>query len=261
MSYSTCAWCPRLCRHVCPVAVATGREAATPTAMMAVPLLAAQIDDPGFGVAGTSLCLGCGACSAHCKWHVPVAEHLHAWRRDQKVVVRAEVLAPIVGDAPRVALLTGARDWSTAWTARRGERLATMRSGDELGFAAWKAGDSTVLPRVMAHFERRSVLTSALAVAELLTAAGVPVQGLEVPAGPRFQSCYEGPSPGPGQLACCGRREGFAAREPEAAQQVGVWNARLLGDGNYICADQGCADWLRGCGAQVRGPEDGLEEL
>ena len=26
-----CAFCPRLCRHVCPVAVATGMEAAVPS--------------------------------------------------------------------------------------------------------------------------------------------------------------------------------------------------------------------------------------
>ena len=32
--FESCAFCPKLCRHVCPVAVGTGREAATPTAMI-----------------------------------------------------------------------------------------------------------------------------------------------------------------------------------------------------------------------------------
>lgn len=260
MSFATCAFCPRLCRHVCPVAVATGREAATPTAMMTVPLVAEKMGEGDFGLAGTSLCLGCGACTAHCKWNTPVAEQLRGWRKEQGAVVRMEPLAPIEGDAPRVALLCSERDWSGGWTSQKGERLSIMRSGDELGYAAWKAGDPTVLPRVVAHFERRSVITASLAAAELLEAAGVPVQRLDAPPGPRFQSCYEGPTAGPGQLACCGRREGFAGREPEAARQVGEWNARLMGEGTYSCGDQGCADWLRAHGAKMVGPEDILEQ-
>ena len=38
----TCAYCPQLCRHVCPVAVATGLEAATPAKIMLVLLLAGR---------------------------------------------------------------------------------------------------------------------------------------------------------------------------------------------------------------------------
>lgn len=72
-----CAYCPRLCRHVCPVAVATGDEAATPTAMSAGLLLAragalGEVDATEL----TRLCLSCGACTDHCKHHVPVALQL-----------------------------------------------------------------------------------------------------------------------------------------------------------------------------------------
>lgn len=260
MSFTTCAYCPRLCRHVCPVSVATNREAATPTAMMGVPLLQNLPPEAAdLGIAGTSLCMGCGACTAHCKWHVPVADHLRTWRREQGVEIPVAPLSPILGDAPRVALLTTERDWSGAWTAQHGERLSIMHSHDELGFSAWKAGHPDVIPKVAAHFHRRSVITSSLLVAELLRAAEVPVQVLEAPAGARFMCCQEGFSAGPGQLACCGRREGFPDREPEAASAVAIRNAKILGDGEYACADQGCADWLKRWGAQVKGPEEAWE--
>lgn len=73
----TCAWCPRLCRHVCPVAVGTGRESATPTAMMTVALQARRGEvSTELAAEAASLCLSCGACTAHCKLHVPVAERL-----------------------------------------------------------------------------------------------------------------------------------------------------------------------------------------
>lgn len=82
-AYTTCAYCPRLCRHVCPVAVATGWEAATPTAMMTVPLLHLRgLLDAREATAATSLCLACGACTAHCKNGVPVAELLDAFRAE-----------------------------------------------------------------------------------------------------------------------------------------------------------------------------------
>ena len=73
IDWATCTFCPKLCRHVCPTAVATGLESATATAMMAAAWLAAET-----GVAADpdalALCLGCGACTRHCKHHVPVAD-------------------------------------------------------------------------------------------------------------------------------------------------------------------------------------------
>src|SRR5687768_1916480 len=98
--FTTCAYCPRLCRHVCPVAVATGMESATPTSMMTVPLLHERgaLLQPD-ALAGTSLCLGCGACTAHCKVHIPVSERLTRWRADVRVPPLPERLAPIEGSS------------------------------------------------------------------------------------------------------------------------------------------------------------------
>ncbi len=90
--HSVCAWCPRLCRHVCPVAVGTGLESATPTAMRAVALgVEAGALPSDLALPGTDLCLGCGACTAFCALHVDVPAALDAFRaaRGAPVVVRA----------------------------------------------------------------------------------------------------------------------------------------------------------------------------
>lgn len=163
--FETCAWCPRLCRHVCPVAVATGREAATPTAMMTVALLAERGSvSPALAEAAASLCLSCGACTDHCKNRVPVA----------------------------VALGRPA-------------------------------------PPVRPH---------------------VP---LAAPSGAiEFVCCGSGRPPGPDQLACCGRNDGFDTREPDAAGQVAAENVRRFAGREVICVDGACADWLRAHGAAIR---------
>lgn len=255
--YRRCAYCPRLCRHVCPVAVATGREAATPTAMMTVPLIAAQIYETDFAIAGTSLCLNCGACTDHCKHHVPVAQHLQHWRQSQGApIIEAEPLQKIEGDAPRIAVLSAERDWRAAWTQAHHESLAAVRTQDFLGYAAWKAGDTSILSKVKAHFAGRQLLSGSLAIRELLIAAGVHVEAIEQTTKPTFHACYLGAQPGVKQLACCGARENFPQREPEAAQAIAKYNIELQGEETIICDDQQCADWLRACGGQAKGPEE-----
>lgn len=81
----TCAFCPRLCRHRCPVAVATAREAAVPTAMMTAVwrALTGEIDRAA-ALEATRYCLGCDACTAHCKHHLPVADLLAEFRGEAR---------------------------------------------------------------------------------------------------------------------------------------------------------------------------------
>lgn len=249
--YAICALCPRLCRHVCPVAVATGREAATPTAMMSIPLIAAQM--PELSIAGTSLCMGCGACTRHCKNHQPVADRLSAWRTEQGVRPLVEPLRQIEGTEELVAILTDDRDWRRE--VAKGA-MAALRTGDFLGHEAWRAGNVELLRALSRHFAGRRVLCLHGDVAELLQAAGVPVEWLELPEKASFVTCFEGASTGPGQLACCGRREGFATREPAAARDVAGRNVELWDGAQMSCRDQGCADWLRAAGANIAGPLD-----
>ncbi len=175
--YTTCAYCPRLCRHVCPVAVATALESATPTAMMtAAWRVEVGLSGREIGLASTTLCLGCGACEAHCKVHIPVPSLLDAFRG----AVSATPPNPL-------------------------------------------AGPPTLRTR--------------------------PVPSHEYPL--TFLSCRDGPAPSANQLACCGRRDGFAVREPAAAKAVAVENVRLFSGRSVVCDDGECAEWLRSHGAII----------
>lgn len=96
IAYATCTFCPKLCRHVCPVAVASGLESATATAMMTAAWQAVETGasaDPD----ALAACLGCGACTRHCKHHVPVAERLDAAAGRPAVARPDAALAPVGG--------------------------------------------------------------------------------------------------------------------------------------------------------------------
>lgn len=79
---SLCAACPKLCRHTCPVAEATGREAYTPWALMS----ALHLESQGAHPAPVELsqdvyaCSACRACQGFCHFHQDVPGVLHARR-------------------------------------------------------------------------------------------------------------------------------------------------------------------------------------
>lgn len=256
--FSTCAFCPRLCRHVCPVAVGTAWESATPTAIMTTVWWAEMgMSSVELAREASSLCLGCGACEAHCKVHVPVPERLVGWlqaHREGEELPAPPSLPTILGVGVEVVVLGSEPDWREPG---RGDQ-AWCRTGDALGFSAWEAGDARVLERVARHFAGRRVVTASLDIARVLTAAGVPVRVLELAPAEghprRFNTCFEGAEATPDQLACCGRRAGFPEREPEAARRVAEENVRRLGGAPTRCADASCAAWLRAHGGEVEGP-------
>jgi len=79
-----CASCPKLCRHVCPVAEAEQRETVTPWALMTTAFL--QLHDSGATLEGGEAwpyhCTDCGACRQACKFSNDVPGTLHALRAD-----------------------------------------------------------------------------------------------------------------------------------------------------------------------------------
>ncbi len=214
-----CAFCPRLCRHACPVAVATGMEAAVPSTIFAL-IHAAQYagGDVDVATSAASLCLGCGACTSACAVEVPVAERLRVWRAAHEAGSTVEPLGEATGTSE--PLLGGARR-----TFDGGRRARTV-SGE---------------------------------VTERLDVTGDVVERAPAPRPPaRFRTCFDGADvpAHPGQLACCGRREGFAEREPLAARAVAEANVEALAGARAGCGDQACADWLRAHGANIIGPLD-----
>jgi ferredoxin len=244
----TCAFCPKLCRHVCPVAAVTAREAATPTAIVGVVRLAERgAVEAALAEAALDLCAGCGACTRACALHLDVA----AFVRECRPAPAAGAL-PALPPVAEAALLRVEQEAP----AEAHPADVVVVSPDALGHAAWRAGEAAIARRAAAHFAGRRVATSSFAVAEVLDAGGVPVVKLDAPAGKaRFLTCWEGATGADGQVACCGAREGFGSRNPTAASAMAREAARRLNGLPTTCADGHCAAWLRAHGADVRGPD------
>jgi len=74
-----CTYCPEMCRFSCPTAVISGNDAVTPSNKMS--LLHQESRWPGRVANGAALwplydCTGCGRCTEHCVYGVPVADQL-----------------------------------------------------------------------------------------------------------------------------------------------------------------------------------------
>ncbi len=88
-SLSYCTYCPKLCRHVCPVSNAEAKETLVPQAKMATMRLLrggsampleAQRDSESY--ASLYGCTGCGACSDFCAHKIQVGASLFQGRED-----------------------------------------------------------------------------------------------------------------------------------------------------------------------------------
>src|SRR5262245_11540807 len=82
-SLSYCTFCPKLCRHTCPVSNAEARETLTPQTKMATMRLyrTGRVAEPA-AVEPLYGCTGCGACTEACKHHVTPGRHLFTGRAD-----------------------------------------------------------------------------------------------------------------------------------------------------------------------------------
>ncbi len=83
-AFQSCTYCPKLCRHVCPVANTEARESVTPQAKMT---MAGMIHRRVAGCKGDYAsvlyhCVGCGRCTEFCERDVPVTHALFAARAE-----------------------------------------------------------------------------------------------------------------------------------------------------------------------------------
>lgn len=245
----TCPFCPRLCRHVCPVVAATARESATPTAIATVIRLAQEgklTND--LAESALLLCNGCGACSRHCS----VGMDVGALVRECRSSPTPAPLPALPADRQPVRVRVG-----------EGQPLGVLVfSADALGHAAMVAGDQAHVRRVARHFSGRMVMTDSHAVSAVLIAASARggaapitvVMDTPPAMGARFVTCWEGATGTDGQVACCGAREGFETANPAVAGAMAQEAVRRMGGEPTGCADGRCAAWLRAHGGVVEGP-------
>lgn len=245
-SLDTCVLCPRLCRHACPVAAGSSREAAVPT-LIADVLHAwshGQATDAEARAAAT-LCSDCGRCQDACHLHRPLPLLIARARAELLQDVAAPGLAGIVGDAADVAVLTDHRDWSPSAAAHLGRPVATWSVDGDLGAeghgAPWFAAH---LALVAERLTGRRAIVAHGGVARVLQLAGVDTVWLHelVPAAHgATPSCMGGAG------RCCGGAPWLAKAHPLDAARMA---ARV--DAGALQADTRCSAHLRACGLPVR---------
>ncbi len=246
----TCSVCPRLCRHACPVAEGTAREAAVPATLATV--LRRHRDgviDTALATQAAALCVDCGRCMEACHLHVPLPDALaSAWSAFGLVEAWGPVPA-IEGSAQLVALETDDRSWAEALARRVGEPVGRWRIP---GGVPWTSRGTPSWGRVSQALASvaagRTVVVPDRASASALAAAGVPVrvlaEQLDEPAW--APSCAAGG-------ACCGGHGPLAAVHPDdAARMAAQYPVEAP------VADVGCAAHLRAHGRDV---EDVVDRL
>lgn len=265
--YEACSFCPQLCRHVCPVAVATGHEAATPAKMMAAVLLAQRGRVPPEDAArAAALCSGCGACRDHCKYKIDVPALLAQARSRYASSFVPRGLEPVDGSGALVAVECDDRSWSQALAGAIGEEVARLRTEDHLGWALLEHRDKAAphLVRLNASLAGRRAVSSCSRCLAVLEAARVPSVQLAPLTTPRWEgpvfACH-GLDPLPGRPlehspACCGAHGPLPLVHPALAADVASEAAAALPDLPVATADAACRNALRSAGAQVFDPID-----
>ncbi len=266
-----CAWCPKLCRHVCPVAVGGESEAAAPSNMALHPVLFLRGSGSlALALDAAALCVECGACTAHCDLDRPLGDLLGRFRRGLSAPPPAEDPQAVEGQGDTIAVLSDDRDWSAALAAALGEPVATLRTHDHLGADHL---DHPLAGPEHAQALRKRVGKRTLVVTDHRSLRAARQAGLNArhlvdvvrpeAGGPVFHPCH-GPRltghSAPDSLACCGANGALRDRHPDTAARVAANQAaRLSGaDAPVRCPDLVCAAALADAGLAVIDPVDML---
>jgi hypothetical protein len=251
----TCALCLRLCRSACPVATATGREAATPTrlAEAALQWRRGRMSDE-LAREALSLCTDCGGCGSFCHIGQPLPEALRAARAE---LTPAPVVAPlpsIEGDATIVAVESDARAWSDALSRHLGAPVARWRTSDALGAglrgrgAAW----SLRAAALRSSAEGRDLVVHDGDVAAALKDAGIAFRWLQDVLGVACTGSCSAPGArgeGPARVVCCGGAGPLREAWPSDARRLA---ARWVDEhAPTTVGDARCHRWLTEVGVPV----------
>ncbi|NOY28395.1 MAG: hypothetical protein GXP62_21270 [Oligoflexia bacterium] len=274
-----CVYCPKLCRHVCPVAVGTARESAAPSNMALQVFRFLRGQGPvDLALDAAALCVECGACTRHCDLDRPLGDLLGQLYRGLSTPPAPPLLPPIQGDARHVAIETDERHWAAALATLLDQPVACLRTDDHLGLAALghPVGGSIFSRRLEAHLAGRVAVVSehrTLSALQLVGVETLHLADLVDMAGPGLvhHPCRGPRLPGetpPDALACCGATAALPDRHAALARDLAEESARRLGvapdGGQHDTAlqlrspDSGCANALRAAGLVVRDPIDAL---
>lgn len=247
--FDTCSLCPRLCRHACPVASGSAREASVPTAIASVLREHAlgRISD-AIALEAATLCTDCGACTESCHLHVPLPKRLRAVRSALLPPVSLAALSPVQGSASLVAIEADSRPFASVLARVLGREVSRWTTTDQLGcqgIEANKSGWDAHGATIRAQAQSREVVVIDGGVAEALRSAGVPFiwAWTLVGSASATGSCAAG---GARPAACCGGAGPLARHHPEDA----VRTARRFHENSVYpnLLDARCRNHLRQAG-------------
>lgn len=234
-----CSLCPRLCRSSCPVATATGREAAAPTQIADVLLAWSRgLVSEAMAREAATLCVDCGACEEHCHLGTPLPAALRAARARLLPAPEVTPLVPIEGAGTWVAIESDGRRWAGALARRLGAPVARWWTRDALGVAllgrpAWQERGE----HLAAALQGRQAVTADGEVARALRGAGVDWRWLHELLG--YTDLREGCAQGQGGRAgCCGGAEPLRSSHPaDAARLAARWSlSGCAGVADVVCS-------------------------
>ena len=261
----TCALCPRLCRHRCPVALATGLESATPTAIMSTIVMARHGDSTTVGQA-IDLCTRCGECEVACGVDQPVVALLDAARITHQSPMTPWEPPQIQGEEDHVAILCSGTDWTEMFEQRYNIKLCRLTTHDHLGELHFIRPDTKpdLLKKLKETLGEKTAITTCNTCLSILLEAGCNALHISRFVGdetriPRWRTCQCKPGQGVRtEVNCCGARAPLITSHPEVAQMVANdLRRRLDGQAVYI-EDSRCSAHLKAAGTQVVDPIDRL---
>lgn len=247
-----CTLCPRLCRHICPVAAGSGREAATPSA------IATLLRDWQAGRApaelaaqASTLCVDCGACQEHCYLDRPLPAALREARSQLLSGVAPEPLAAVQGDGSWCAIEADERELGQVARELLQQPVRVLRTGDRLGAAAVEhpalfGPHAAALRGLLGGY---TLLVLDGGVARVLRAAGLEFRWLHEISAVAPHALGSCECPGSTPRACCGGAEPLVRHHHEDAIRVG--RAFLRADGLRVLRDARCREHLRRAGGSV----------
>lgn len=255
-----CAFCPRLCRHACPVAVGSAREAAVPAVIMAdVYAWVVGTGSAADAARAAALCTSCGACTRACKLERPVSDLLARVRAAVGPPPRVDEPGEVDGAGDLVAVETDERAWAAALAGRLGVAVARLSTRDELGRALLGHPEAFAAHarRLRAVVGLRTLIAPSRGVEAVAAEAGIacrPLRSLVAvdPTLPAIPHC--GAADNSEQLGCCGAAPPLSITHPDIAAAVGAEAARRLGGVPHSAEDAVCAQALRRHGAAVEDP-------
>ena len=261
----TCALCPRLCRHRCPVSIATGLESTTPTAIMSSLVMSSHNDDTTASLS-IDLCTRCGECEAACGIDQPVVDLLDNARVQHQTKIDPWVPPTIRGEEDHVAILCAGTDWTKGLEKYTPIKLARLFTDDHLGELHSIRPDTknALFEQLKGLLADRTAITTCKTCLTTLQAAGCSASHISQFIGddgslPKWRTCRCKPGHGvQTNVTCCGARAPLSTSHPEVANMVANdLRRRLDGQAVYI-EDSRCSAHLKAAGMQVVDPIDRL---